>query len=105
MNNCVAKLYDVTDILDAGQVVDGEEEIQPIYHGPAQIAAPTRAWQQQAALEGIIIATLSIHTRTNLLSTKRVVIERNTLAGEYVVVQNGVNGDERNWNMALGKRP
>jgi len=105
MNNCVVRIYDVTDVLDAGQVVDGDEEITPLYQGPAQIAAPTRSWQQQAALEGVIAATLSIHTRDDLSKAKWISVDRNTLRGNYVVVQNGVNGDGSNWNIALGKRP
>lgn len=105
MTNCTVTIRDVQDTLDAGQRTSAGETTSDLYAGPAYLASPRAAWQKAAALEGLLSATLHIHTATDLRNAKQVVIANNVQAGTWHVAQNGVSGAGSEWTLALTRRP
>lgn len=103
MTNCVAALYQDTDTLDAGQRVAGEDQATLLASGPAYLSAPARAWEQAAALEGMIAGTLHLVSSRDLSSATRVEVQRHTLAGTYRVTSASPSGSQ--WRVTLSRRP
>lgn len=101
MVNCTAKVYRDEDVLDHGH--KASETSAPLWEGPAYVAAPSRSWQQEAALEGILTGELHVHTTVNLSAATRVAIASHALASEYQVLATALTSSE--WRLALGRRP
>lgn len=101
MINCTAKVYRDEDVLDHGH--KASETATALWEGPAYLAAPSRAWQQEAALEGVLTGELHVHTHVNLAGATRVSIASHALTGDYQVLAAMVTSSE--WRLALGRRP
>lgn len=101
MVNCTAKVFKDTDVLDAGH--KASESTAALWEGPAYVAAPSRSWQQEAALEGILTGELHVHTQVNLSGATRVSISTHALTGDYQVLATAITSSE--WRLALGRRP
>lgn len=101
MVNCTARVYRDEDVLDHGH--KASESSTPLWEGPAYAAAPNRAWQQEAALEGILTGELHVHTTVNLSVATRVELADHALAGAYQVLAAQVTS--REWRLTLGRRP
>lgn len=105
MTNCTVTIQDVRDTLDAGQRTSAGQVASELYAGPAYLASPRAAWQKAAALEGLLSATLHVHTAIDLRNAKQVELANHIQAGTWHVAQNGVSGAGREWTLALTRRP
>ncbi|NJK43223.1 MAG: hypothetical protein HC933_02215 [Pleurocapsa sp. SU_196_0] len=76
-----------------------DDDTQILYAGPANVSAPSRSWQQAAALEGEYDATVMIHSAADLTRAASVAITRHPMAGEYKVVSNRIS--KHDWSLAL----
>lgn len=101
MINCTAQVFKDTDVLDHGH--RASETTTPLWAGPAYVAAPSRSWEREAALEGVIAGGLHVHTTVNLQPATRVTIANHASAGEYQVLTAACTGSE--WRLALQRRP
>jgi len=105
VTNCTVTISDVQDTLAAGQPTSAGEATKELYAGPAYLASPRAAWQKAAALEGMLSATLHIHTAVDLRTAKQVTIADHVQSGVWHVAQNGVSGAGREWTLTLTRRP
>jgi len=105
VTNCTVTIEDVKDTLTAGQRTAAGETATELYAGPAYLASPRAAWQKAAALEGLLSATLHIHTAIDLRNAKQVTIAEHIQSGTWHVAQNGVSGAGSEWTLALTRRP
>jgi len=101
--NCVVTVYKDVDVLDNGHRGAAAPQSTQLFKGPAYLASPTRSWERQAALEGVITGDLHVHTHVNLNPATRVVVAGHDSAGEYQVL--GAAVTSREWRLSLGRRP
>jgi len=103
MVNCTVTVYKDVDVLDNGHRGAAAPQSTQLFKGPAYLASPTRSWERQAALEGVITGDLHVHTHVNLNPATRVTVERHHSAGEYQVLASAPTSSE--WRLTLGRRP
>lgn len=103
MVNCTATVDKKTDVLDHGHRGSTAPTSTALYAGPAYLAAPVRAWQQEAALEGVITGDLHVHTTAGLQTATTVTVADHKLAGTYEVLASSASGN--GWRLTLGRRP
>lgn len=101
MVNCTAKVYRDEDVLDHGH--KASEATTPLWEGPAYLSTPTRSWEREVAIEGVLTGHLHAHTTVNLSVATRVVVANHALAGEYQVLGSDPTSSE--WRLTLGRRP
>lgn len=101
MVNCTAKVFVDVDVLDHGH--KASESSSALWEGPAYLSSPSRGWQQEAALEGVLSGALHVHTQVNLNSATRVVVDHPNNAGEYQVLHSALTS--REWRLTLARRP
>lgn len=108
MKNCFVKIYNVEDGLEAGERLEASANRVDslLYDGPAFLGAPRRGMQEAAALEGLLGANLSVHTRVDLSAAKQVQVSKHSAKnGKWFVVSESVKGDGASWSFALSRRP
>lgn len=103
MVNCTVKVYKDVDTLDHGHRTAGADTSTALWDGPAWMAAPSRGWAQEAALEGILAGDIHVHTTVNLAPATRVEIAGHSMAGSYQVLSAAVTSSE--WRLTLARRP
>lgn len=103
MTNCVVQIERLDETLDSGQRVAAQDVTEVLLLGPAYISSPKRNWQQAAAFEGLLDASLMVHTAIDLKQAARVLVSRHAMAGEYDV--QGVSTTDSNWRLELKRRP
>lgn len=103
MINCIVTILKDVDVLDHGHRGDTAPQSTQLYKGGAYLSAPTRNWEREAALEGVVNGSVYVHTHVNLTPATRVVVERHPSEGEYEVLNAALTSSE--WRLALGRRP
>ena len=102
IRNCTVLVLRREDTLDAGVRVQGQGMDSMLYRGVAYISAPARGWQQASALEGVLDATLMIHSSDDLASAAVVQLTNKRGSSEYEVLAARVTGNEH--TLTLRKR-
>lgn len=103
MVNCLATVTKKVDVLDHGHKAASAPTSTTLYDGPAYFSAPSRSWQREAALEGIIDGDLHVHTSAGLQAATTVVITGHHHAGTYEVRSGAATGN--GWRLTVARRP
>lgn len=102
MINCTVRIFKDVDVLEHGR--HAGEASNLLFAGPAYLAGPSQAWQQAAALEGVLSGSLHVHTATDLQGSTRVAVADNAQDGTWQVAENGVSGTGNQWRLTLARR-